>query len=82
MLRNLIDCKETMLPEANRIRSLIYIEYINVARHLLFGHVIRKEKLEFLVTTGVIEGTLTRVKQPRKDGWTNKMTKCTKSDEG
>ena len=76
-----MDCKETMLPEASRTRSLIY--RIHKHCHTIFlGHVMRKENLELFVTTKVIEGTLNRVKQPRKDGWTNKMTKCTKSNEG
>ena len=54
----------------------------------LFGHVMRREKLERLVTAGAIEGKHIRVKTARKDvGWTNKVDwfdssdQCTESDK-
>ena len=41
----------------------------------------RKEKLEHLMTTGMVEGKHSRGKTTRKiAGWTNKVTECRKND--
>ena len=45
---------KTVLREADTTRSLIYIEYVN-ARQVFLGQETRREKLEHLVTTGMIE---------------------------
>ena len=53
---NLMDCKEISVT-----RSLTFIENIT-----FFDHVMRREKLEHLVTTGMIEGRRSRGKQGEK----------------
>ena len=58
---------ETMLREADATRSLTYIEYVN-ARQLFLGQVKRREKLEHLVTAGMIEANTL-------DGITKSLTK-------
>ena len=63
------------------------IEYVN-ARQSFFCHVIRRYKLENILTTGMIKGKRSRVKRAREDvRWINEVAKfriserCTKSDE-
>ena len=60
---------KTVLQEADTMRSSI-----NRIRKCLFSHVMRREKLEHLVTTKMIEG-----KQHEKIG-TNKVSQSMKSD--
>ena len=50
--------KETVLRETDTKRSLI--NRISKCQATLLGHMMRREKLEYLVTTGMIE---------RKRGW-------------
>ena len=46
-----------------------------------FGHMMRREKLEHLVTPGMIEGKRSKGKQSEKIlHWTNKVTQNKKSD--
>ena len=49
---NLIDCK--VLPEANTTRSII--NRICKRQATFFGHAMKREKLEYPVTTGMVEG--------------------------
>ena len=53
-----------MLREAGTTRSLIY--RIRKRQATFFGHVTRREKLEHLVTIGMIEGKRSRRKQCEK----------------
>ena len=59
-----------MLGEADTTRSLM--NRASQRQETLFGHVIRRETVEHLVTTGMIEGKLSRGKQLEKmlDGLT------------
>ena len=66
---------KTLLQEANTTRSLINRIYKSQATFC--DHVMRRDKLEHLVTTGTIEGKRSRGKQR---GWTNKVAQIRKSD--
>ena len=55
---------ETILQETDKTRLLINRICINQAT--FFSHVMRREKLEHLMTTGMIEGKCSREKQSKK----------------
>ena len=71
---NLMDCKEIKQNNIMRIRlnKKLKINRILKRQATCFGHVMRREKLEHLVTTGMIEGKFNRGKQREKmwDGLT------------
>ena len=50
---NVMDCKDTVLQEANTTRSLI--NKIHKCQATFLGHVMRRKKVEHLVTTRMIE---------------------------
>ena len=59
----------TVLKEAHTSRALV--NKIRTRQTTFFGHVMRREKLEHLITTGMIEGKRSRGKKPREDDrWT------------
>ena len=62
---------ETVLQDADTTKSLL--NRIRKGQATFFSHVIRREKLEHLVISLMIEGKRNR-KTTRKDvGWTNKV---------
>ena len=71
---NLMDCNEIKQNSIIRIRlyKKLKINRIRKRKATCFGLVMRREKLEHLVTTGTIEGKRSRVKQREKiwDGLT------------
>ena len=72
------DCKEifeTVLREAKTTQSLINI--IRKCKETFFGYVMRREKLEHLVTTGMIEGENSMKRYVK---WTNKVAQSRKID--
>ena len=73
--RNLIDYKEIKWNLTRGWHNKSLINRICKRQTTLFGHVTRKEKLEHLVTTEMIEGKRSREKQGEKmlDGLTNKL---------
>ena len=62
---------DTVLKEAHTSRALV--NKIRTRQTTFFGHVMRREKLEHLITTGMIEGKRSRGKQREKmtDGLVN-----------
>ena len=62
---------DTVLKEAHTSRALV--NKIRTRQTTFFGHVMRREKLEHLITTGMMEGKRSRGKQREKmtDGLTN-----------
>ena len=69
---------KTVLQEVN---TRLLINKTRKRQATCFDHVMRREKLKRLVTTGMIKGKCSRRKQRKKDvGWTNKMAQSRKSD--
>ena len=62
--------KETELLEADTTKSLI--NRIRKGQATFFGHVIRREKLEHILTTGVIEGKCS-AENSMKGCWMNQQ---------
>ena len=62
---------DTVLKEAHTSRALV--NKIRTRQTTFFGHVMRREKLEHLITTGMMEGKRSRGKQREKmtDGLAN-----------
>ena len=62
---------DTVLKEAHTSRALV--NKIRTRQTTFFGHVMRREKLEHLITTGMMEGKRSRGKQREKmtDGLVN-----------
>ena len=55
---------DTVLKEAHTSRALV--NKIRTRQTTFFGHVMRREKLEHLITTGMMEGKRSRGKQREK----------------
>ena len=58
------------------------IEYVNVGHRFLDVIVMRREKLEHLVTTEMIKGKRSRGKQREKVAKSKTSDRCTQSNEG
>ncbi|GFO38911.1 endonuclease-reverse transcriptase [Plakobranchus ocellatus] len=70
---------ERVLNEANKRRSLV--RTIQKCQAIFLGHLMRREKLEHLVTTGELEGKKKEGKTKREDNrWTGHMAWTRKSD--
>ena len=59
---NLMDSKEIERNSVTRNRYNKIAHRIRTRLVIFFGHLMRKEKLEYLVTTGTIEGKRSRGK--------------------
>ena len=64
---------DTVLKEAHTSRSRALVNKIRTRQTTFFGHVRRREKLEHLITTGMMEGKRSSGKQRKKmtDGLAN-----------
>ena len=75
---NLMECKEIERKSVTNHNKFTY--KIRKCQATFFGHVMRKQKIEHLVTTEMIEEKCSNKILTKYVGWTNKVDNCSTSD--